>query len=521
MNGFRDWLTSAFGADGGRAVQMVLALLLVVGLLLVLAWMFRRLFGGGFSSHKGGRLSVLDSAPVDGRRRLILLRRDDVEHLVMVGGPNDVLVESRILRGAPVIAQGGMPPRTAAAPTMRVPNADEADARTAIDDRAEGPGSRNAARGGPIAAMGAAVAGAGAFIKSKTAKGGAGEGSPEPRRTVDQAFDAPLGRAPAAGPREPSVRDAASREPAPRVPEPVELPLQSPPSVTPPTVPADASGRRAPVPPMPPQAMMGRSAKPVAPPPPPPPVPAVEIAAAPAAKVAPLVAAAAAVAAVEPSLEDALFEPAPSVVVPPAPIDSRVDAVVPPLPAVKSGPKSLDDIDLLSELNLGLEEFARLEPKPIAPIPASPTPMVMPPVPSAPTVSATPGSAEVKSVEAPAPTPVVKAPKIPKVEPPPVKVPVSTAAPEAPQPIDRLEFLFEEAMLTGVSSEPVAAVPEVKLDAVAVPANEAAPIAVEAVVEAPPVVAPASPTVSPKQAVDELEEEMARLLAEISGPQKR
>ncbi len=42
------------------------------------------------------RLQVLDAAAVDARRRLVLIRRDDVEHLVMIGGPTDIVIESGI-----------------------------------------------------------------------------------------------------------------------------------------------------------------------------------------------------------------------------------------------------------------------------------------------------------------------------------------------------------------------------------------------------------------------------------------
>nr|WP_272210806.1 flagellar biosynthetic protein FliO [Marinicella sp. W31]MDC2876722.1 flagellar biosynthetic protein FliO [Marinicella sp. W31] len=50
---------------------------------------------------KGGknrrpRLLVVDAAAVDARRRVVLIRRDNVEHLVMIGGPNDILLETRI-----------------------------------------------------------------------------------------------------------------------------------------------------------------------------------------------------------------------------------------------------------------------------------------------------------------------------------------------------------------------------------------------------------------------------------------
>ncbi|HWU64101.1 MAG TPA: hypothetical protein VN112_18955, partial [Ensifer sp.] len=42
------------------------------------------------------RLSVIDAAVVDTRRRVVLIRRDNVEHLVLIGGPTDVVIESRI-----------------------------------------------------------------------------------------------------------------------------------------------------------------------------------------------------------------------------------------------------------------------------------------------------------------------------------------------------------------------------------------------------------------------------------------
>jgi flagellar protein FliO/FliZ len=42
------------------------------------------------------RLGVVEQATIDGRRRLVLIRRDDVEHLIMTGGPVDVVIEDRI-----------------------------------------------------------------------------------------------------------------------------------------------------------------------------------------------------------------------------------------------------------------------------------------------------------------------------------------------------------------------------------------------------------------------------------------
>jgi flagellar protein FliO/FliZ len=42
------------------------------------------------------RLAVMEQASVDSRRKLVLIRRDDVEHLIMTGGPVDVVIETGI-----------------------------------------------------------------------------------------------------------------------------------------------------------------------------------------------------------------------------------------------------------------------------------------------------------------------------------------------------------------------------------------------------------------------------------------
>jgi hypothetical protein len=53
---------------------------------------------------------VIDAAMVDGRRRLVLIRRDNVEHLLIIGGPTDVVIEQSIVRAS------GAPPFRPAAP---------------------------------------------------------------------------------------------------------------------------------------------------------------------------------------------------------------------------------------------------------------------------------------------------------------------------------------------------------------------------------------------------------------------
>jgi flagellar protein FliO/FliZ len=85
-------------------IQFFVAFLVVLGLIAVTAWAVRRFgsgrVGNGATRGRQPRLAVVDHASVDGRRRLLIIRRDNVEHLVMVGGPTDVVVETNIVRGA-------------------------------------------------------------------------------------------------------------------------------------------------------------------------------------------------------------------------------------------------------------------------------------------------------------------------------------------------------------------------------------------------------------------------------------
>jgi hypothetical protein len=94
-----------FGAEMPLAVRFFLAFLIVLGLIGATAWAVRR-FGAGRLGAAGlrgrqPRLAVIDYASVDARRRLILVRRDNVEHLLMIGGPTDVVVEPNIVRATP------------------------------------------------------------------------------------------------------------------------------------------------------------------------------------------------------------------------------------------------------------------------------------------------------------------------------------------------------------------------------------------------------------------------------------
>ena len=86
-----------FGSEMPLAARFFIAFLVVLALIGLTAWLVRRFganrLGGANARGRQPRLAVIDAATVDGRRRLVLIRRDNIEHLLMIGGPTDVVVE--------------------------------------------------------------------------------------------------------------------------------------------------------------------------------------------------------------------------------------------------------------------------------------------------------------------------------------------------------------------------------------------------------------------------------------------
>ncbi|HZD91911.1 MAG TPA: flagellar biosynthetic protein FliO, partial [Pseudolabrys sp.] len=93
-----------FGSELPLAARFFIAFLVVLALIGLTAWVVRRFganrLGGAGARGRQPRLAVIDAATVDGRRRLVLIRRDNVEHLLMIGGPSDVVIEPNIVRAA-------------------------------------------------------------------------------------------------------------------------------------------------------------------------------------------------------------------------------------------------------------------------------------------------------------------------------------------------------------------------------------------------------------------------------------
>ena len=100
-------MSSLFGLEASRAVQFAIAFAIILILLVLFGVVFRKLTGARLmmpGSDRGRsrqpRLGIVDVYDLDRQRQLLLLRRDNVEHLLLIGGPNDVVIETNIVRVA-------------------------------------------------------------------------------------------------------------------------------------------------------------------------------------------------------------------------------------------------------------------------------------------------------------------------------------------------------------------------------------------------------------------------------------
>lgn len=101
-------MSSLFGLEAPRAVQFAIAFAIILILLVLLGLVLRKVWGGRLimpGSDRSGRsrqprLGIVDVYDLDRQRQLLLLRRDNVEHLLLIGGPNDVVIETNIVRVA-------------------------------------------------------------------------------------------------------------------------------------------------------------------------------------------------------------------------------------------------------------------------------------------------------------------------------------------------------------------------------------------------------------------------------------
>jgi flagellar protein FliO/FliZ len=94
-------LSESFFAS--KSTTLFAAALAFLAAALLLSVIFRFAFGRRLRLPRNGRarlprLGTVDAFDLDRQRQLVIIRRDNVEHLLMIGGPNDLVIESQIIR---------------------------------------------------------------------------------------------------------------------------------------------------------------------------------------------------------------------------------------------------------------------------------------------------------------------------------------------------------------------------------------------------------------------------------------
>ena len=256
------WLNELPFADN-RVLQIGFLAACGIAALIVLAIVYRLAFAhrlrvpGGRTRQP--RLGLVDAFSLDGQRQLVLVRRDNIEHLVMIGGPNDVLVESQINRAAVPARESNQaspllvpttPVRRTEAAALPASAAAEAPAKVAAKAPASPPAPAPAAptATAPPAAIPAAAPPTSAPRGAADPEGARSSrplpspasvptqaSAPEPARP---ASPAPAAAQAAAEP----ARPAPASSPPPRQAEP--RPAQPRATMPPPIIPANASPNR-------------------------------------------------------------------------------------------------------------------------------------------------------------------------------------------------------------------------------------------------------------------------------------
>lgn len=122
-----DWLTPY--------LSYLIAALVVLAVV-ILAILVIKAVGGRVRGRRGSRLGVSEYHEVDKTRRLVLVRRDGIEHLLMIGGERDLVIETGIAGYAAVSVDAATARRSSRPePAARAP-LDEPAAEAAAPVRA-------------------------------------------------------------------------------------------------------------------------------------------------------------------------------------------------------------------------------------------------------------------------------------------------------------------------------------------------------------------------------------------------
>lgn len=119
------FITALFSGTDKTLLNSAFALGIVLVLIVLGVWVLK-LFtraGAGMARGRNARLRVVEAAMVDSKRQVVIVRRDNVEHVIMTGGPQDLIIESGIPVPEPAMARRGAAARTQAQAQPQAPPA--------------------------------------------------------------------------------------------------------------------------------------------------------------------------------------------------------------------------------------------------------------------------------------------------------------------------------------------------------------------------------------------------------------
>ncbi|WP_273724102.1 flagellar biosynthetic protein FliO [Bartonella sp. AU18XJBT] len=93
------WLSEQIGVSAAKIMISFLFFIITIVAITVIILFLRRLSTGRFSNNRKkslSRLALCEVISIDRARRLVLVRCDNKEHLLLIGGLTDVVVESDI-----------------------------------------------------------------------------------------------------------------------------------------------------------------------------------------------------------------------------------------------------------------------------------------------------------------------------------------------------------------------------------------------------------------------------------------
>lgn len=112
------FLTALFGGAENTILNAVFALGIVLVLILLGLWAMKFFLSASANMARGRnrRLTVVESVNIDAKHKVTILRRDNVEHVIMTGGNQDVVLETGIAVEKIGLRRPAQQPAAAAAP---------------------------------------------------------------------------------------------------------------------------------------------------------------------------------------------------------------------------------------------------------------------------------------------------------------------------------------------------------------------------------------------------------------------